>query len=338
MLLLALLCVDVGLTFYAVYHAPFPAIVPLGAPTAYLNIYVHIPIAWASYMLFTVAFIAAILFLIREKEYFDRLVYGFALVGVVYAGLTLVTGSAWASESWGSPWNWDPRETAVLLLFLAYLVYFGIRASIPDPDRAARLSSVYAVAAYSMVPISFIAPKIAGTSLHPTIKATAAFFARPEVMSIFIPKTVVSMAIAFILGLYAARRLRPEFKGVPKIARIILVAIVLLGAIACGLSLQPYATGHVVRVISAKVTSQGLISELVLANGEKIVYTNPVPSPIKPAIVEGRPTIVGNLVVALKNGVILVRHWSVGLNSILYFVTIAILTALVTRPKPRIAE
>ncbi len=332
-LLLALLAVDVLLTYYSVYHAPFPSRVQLGSPTAYLNIYVHIPVAWASYMLFTAAFISAILLVVRDRIGYDRYVYGFALTGLAYAALTLITGSAWAAESWGTPWNWDPRETAVLLLFLAYLVYFGVRASIADPDRAARIGGAYAIAAYSMVPISFLAPRIAGVSLHPTPSATAGFLGRPEVLWVFASKTIVDCLVALIIAYMVSRRIM-----LPRAYRLSITLVALLG-VAVGLSLlAPYASGGV-----ARVTDVGLVDSKIawiqLDTGKRIVFSKPIESPVKPAAVEGTPTLLGHLVLVTDDHLVVVRHWSVALSVILYFALVAALVYLQHRlPTPREVE
>ncbi len=40
--------------------------------------------------------------------------------GVLFLGLGIVAGSVWADASWGSYWNWDPKETWALVTFLVY--------------------------------------------------------------------------------------------------------------------------------------------------------------------------------------------------------------------------
>jgi heme exporter protein C len=193
-----ILVVDAVATVLAVLRAPYPAFVTLGSPAAYLNIYIHVPVAINSYVLYTGAFIAAILFLVKRREIYDRYVYAFIVVASMYAAYTLISGNLWARESWGAAWNWDPRETGVLLLFIAYLVYFALRASISDPDRAPVVSATYAIAAYSMVPISYAAPRIAASSLHPTKALLQGFMEQPEVRAYFYTKLLLVLLIGLI--------------------------------------------------------------------------------------------------------------------------------------------
>ncbi|MET1102028.1 MAG: cytochrome c biogenesis protein CcsA [Pyrodictiaceae archaeon] len=328
--------VDTALTLYASLHAPFPLLVPLGSPTAYINIYIHVPMAWASYMLFTGALISAILFLWRGIEKYDRLVYGFAFIGIIYAIATTFSGSAWASESWGSPWNWDPRETGIVLLLLAYSVYFAIRSSIPDPDRASRLSAVYAIAAYSTVPLSFLAPSIAG-GLHPTPKATAGLFSHSEVVAIFTAKLLLASVIAIGLAVLASNKANLgkllDRKGKTLYAVTGLASIIVAIA-ALVILVLPYIEGNVDRVLAANI-SNGLITSVSLSSGKSLVFKHPVKSPISPAVieVEGKPmpTIVGHIVQITNSGIKIVIHWSVAVNVLLYLSVVGLLMLLIAR-------
>jgi heme exporter protein C len=69
--------------------------------------------------------------------------------------------------SWGSFWNWDPRETSIFILLLVYAAYFALRSAIEQPERRAALGSVYALLAFITVPFFiFIVPRVYA-SLHP---------------------------------------------------------------------------------------------------------------------------------------------------------------------------
>ena len=325
---------DVGIGVYAVYNAPFPIRVNLGTPTAYFNIYLHIPMAWATYVLYTGAFISAIVYLVRGSEKWDRFVEAFITLGTVYAVFTLVSGMAWASESWGAAWSWDPRETGVLLLLLAYLVYFALRSSIPDPDRAATLGAAYAVAAYSMVPVSFIAPRLV-QSLHPTMSNFGNFMGRPDVISVFVPKVLLATIVALLLAYLYALRLRGV--AAPQWVKYVGAAFIAVGLIVGFVIAAPYLQGGVERVVGAKLDSSGRIVSLTLIgpNGNHTVnLPSPVPSPIQPPVYEGKPTILSHLVRVENGRVIVVRHWSVALNAAAYPVIIGIIFLLLAR-RPR---
>jgi heme exporter protein C len=251
-LLAAILLADAVITILAVLRAPYPARVPLGSPAAYLNIYIHVPVAMVSYVLYTGAFISAILYLIKRRMVYDVLTYSFTFTASLYAAYTLLSGSLWASESWGAAWNWDPRETGVLLLFLSYLAYFAVRHGISDPDRAPVVASVYAIAAFSMVPISYLAPRIAASSLHPTQALLQGFMEQPIVRAYFYTKVILVLLIGLLITKLLADAI--TYRGGPTSSKA--VRLVVLSALASTLAIiaasvalaQGYAGGSVGRV------------------------------------------------------------------------------------------
>ncbi len=326
-MIVVLALIDIVVSVYAALYAPFPATVPMGSPTAYRNIYLHIPLAWASLILFTAAFIAAIGYVVKGKDVFDRIVQGFAAVGLVYAFATLVTGSAWASESWGAAWNWDPRETSVLLLFLAYLVYFVIRASISDPERAKMVSNIYAIAAYAMVPVVFIAPVAAKVSLHPSFEAARQFLHQPAVLRIFVPKVLLVTVIGVLAAVLASMK-SIDPRSI-RLARYALLALMVV-YIAVGLYIaSPWFTTHLAKVVDARVDAEGRIYslKLLLLSDNKlknIVFKEALRSPIQPPLVRvageniTRPTIILHYIdydaLVRQYRIVIVDHWSVALS------------------------
>ena len=330
LLLLALATLDAVLVIYAVYKAPYPLRVNLGSPTAYLNIYIHIPMAWSSYLLYTLAFITAILYLVKGSERLDAYIRAFVTTATAYAVFTLTSGMAWASESWGAAWSWDPRETGVLLLLLAYLLYFVLRSSIPDPDRASRLSAAYAVAAYSMVPVSFLAPRLAASSLHPTMEQFGNFMAQPEVIRIFVIRIVMASLIAILLSYIMAKRYenaKPLRVGILRYAGIVFV---IAGIVTGPFMVYPYLSGGVERVVDAKLAN-GEVVALALSKSGYVELSKPLTVPI----VEGEPAIIGHLVKIRDSSVEIVIHWSVALNVAAYLMLLGVLMLHASRGRGR---
>ena len=82
----------------------------------------------------------------------------------------LITGAIWAKAAWGHWWVWDePVLVSFLVVFLLYCVYYPLRFSIEDPERQARYSSVFAIAAGAFVPINFVAVRLAESFTHPRV-------------------------------------------------------------------------------------------------------------------------------------------------------------------------
>lgn len=117
--------------------------------------YVHVPTAWVAYLAFVVTAITSGLSLARRHRTlgFDRVAGASAEVGVLFMAMTLVTGSLWGRLTWGTFWQWDPRLTTTLFLFVTYVGYLAVRNIDTDPQRRARRSAVIALLAVLEIPL-----------------------------------------------------------------------------------------------------------------------------------------------------------------------------------------
>jgi heme exporter protein C len=132
--------------------------------------YFHVPIALTAYVMFIWGAWKALLHLWRREPGADLESYVAIHVGVIYGVLTLVTGSIWAKVSWGVWWAWSSNQLVLfLVLFLFYSAYFMLRFSIePGPQRE-NASSVYALFGVALIPVSFMAIRLANDFIHPTV-------------------------------------------------------------------------------------------------------------------------------------------------------------------------
>ena len=326
MLLPLLVLLDVASLWVAVLRGPFPSSVPLGTPLAYRNLYVHVPVALASYALFIAAAAAAAVHLARGSRLAARLAAAYAVLGALYAAATLATGSAWASESWGSYWNWDPKQTAVLLLFLAYAAVLPLRRSIPDPERRDRVTSIYVMAALSLVPIAFLSSRLLA-SLHPTAEAAGQFsnVGGPLAAALFLGRSLLVSLEALMAGALIASGSRPRWAGA------LAVAVILAGLALALVTLAPSLPGGVARVADAVVEGGG-VKELVLSDGRVVEFREPVRSPVKPPVLpDGRPTLIGHLVRVEGDRIVVVYHWSTPFSVALYTAILAAALTLLYR-------
>jgi heme exporter protein C len=152
----------------AVYFALFiaPAEVEMGEMVRVF--YFHLPQAIVCYLTLVISLVSAIIFLRNKQIKYDAISESAALLGLVYGLVTLVSGSIWANAAWGIYWNWDPRETTTLVLWLAYLGYFFLRMSVENPERKASVSAAYNILAFLTVPLSYLS-FIIWPSLHPRL-------------------------------------------------------------------------------------------------------------------------------------------------------------------------
>ncbi len=132
-------------------------------------LYFHVPVAWISVISFITAGYHSIMILVSEKRRNEReyKAYNAAYSGIIFTLLTVITGSIWAKISWGSYWNWDPRETSIVILMLIYISYFSLYSALKENVNRMGISSVYLIIAMITMPFFvFIIPRIY-PSLHP---------------------------------------------------------------------------------------------------------------------------------------------------------------------------
>ena len=132
--------------------------------------YLHVPIALTAYACFGWAAWKALRLLWTGDQRYDLESYTAVHMGTIFGTLTLVTGSIWARTSWGVWWSWGERQLVLfLILFLFYAAYFMLRFSLPDGPGRARISAVYALFGVVLIPISFLAIRLAENLIHPVV-------------------------------------------------------------------------------------------------------------------------------------------------------------------------
>ena len=130
-------------------------------------IFFHVPTAWVTVVAFMISMAYGIRYLRKGDLTDDIKSVSSAGLGFLFCILATLTGSIWAKFSWGSFWNWDPRETSIFILLLIYGAYFALRSAVEGDEKRARLSAVYSIVAFVTVPFFiFILPRIIA-SLHP---------------------------------------------------------------------------------------------------------------------------------------------------------------------------
>src|SRR5512139_3420535 len=115
--------------------------------------YFHVPSAIAGLTAFAVNFVASLMYLIRKSRWWDNLALSAAEIGVMFLAVVLVTGPIWAKPVWFVWWTWSPRLTSSLVLWMLYVAYLLVRSYVPDPDRRAAMSAVFAIVAFVDAPI-----------------------------------------------------------------------------------------------------------------------------------------------------------------------------------------
>jgi len=115
--------------------------------------YIHVPVAILGLAIYAAIGIASFFGLIFRHALADAGAKAAAPVGAVFTGLALLTGSLWGKPMWGTWWQWDGRMTSELVLFLFYIGYIALHASIEDETRAARMTAILALVGLVNLPI-----------------------------------------------------------------------------------------------------------------------------------------------------------------------------------------
>ena len=191
--------VVVALLAYGMYQALVLAPTEETMADAQRIFYVHVPAAIAAYTLFTINFIASLVFLLKRKPAADAWANVSAEVGLVFATVVLITGPIWARYAWGTWWTWEPRLVTFLILWLLYVSYKILRRS-SEGGSASTLAAALAVFAFVDVPFSYMASQfIFLRGHHPTRVITSSGGLDPRMRLALMINIVAFLAFAALL-------------------------------------------------------------------------------------------------------------------------------------------
>jgi heme exporter protein C len=115
--------------------------------------FIHVPAAVMSMFVYACLGVASFLALVFRHMLADCAAQAAAVLGTGFTVLALVTGSLWGRPMWGAWWVWDARLTSVLVLFLFYVAYLALRASIDDEAKAGRAAAILALVGLVNLPV-----------------------------------------------------------------------------------------------------------------------------------------------------------------------------------------
>ena len=153
--------------------------------------YFHVAAGWVGGLAFLLTAVASAIYLARRQRRWDLLAMASVESGGVFTFINLASGSIWARPVWNTWWTWDPRLVTATVMELLYVAYLMLRQGIDDPDRRARFGSVYGIAAFLSVPITFLSIRFFRT-IHPVVigsndpSAQGAFDMTPRMLQAFL--------------------------------------------------------------------------------------------------------------------------------------------------------
>ena len=158
----------------------------------YRVIFIHVPAAWMSMLIYLVMAMWAAIGLIFNTRLSAMMASALAPTGAMFTFVALWTGALWGKPTWGTWWVWDARLTSELILLFLYIGFIALQAAIEDPRRADRAGALLAIIGVVNIPIIYFsvrwwntlhqgasvrltsAPKMAATMLNGMLVMTLA--------------------------------------------------------------------------------------------------------------------------------------------------------------------
>ena len=120
---------------------------------SYRIIFIHVPAAWMSMVVYMVMAAAGFVALVWKTKISEIVVSECAVIGAVFTAVALITGMLWGKPTWGTYWTWDARLTSELILLFLYFGVIAIYSSIEDKRVAAKAASMLAIVGVINIPI-----------------------------------------------------------------------------------------------------------------------------------------------------------------------------------------
>lgn len=173
---------------------------------AFRIIYVHVPSAFLSLMIYGIMAVLAGISLIFRIKIADIVIAASASIGAWFTALALISGSLWGKPMWGTWWIWDARLTSELILLFLYLGVIALRSAIDDRENAARASNILLVVGVINLPIIHYSVYWWNT-LHQgnTIKLFGPSLIAPEML-----RPLIAMIMSFVCYYWVVMLLRSK--------------------------------------------------------------------------------------------------------------------------------
>ena len=188
----------IGLMLLGLYIGFFVAPTDATQGDAYRIIFIHVPAAWMSMVLYLVMAGWAVVGWAFKARLASMVARAIAPTGALFTFVALWTGALWGKPTWGAWWVWDARLTSELILLFLYLGYMALVESIDDHKRADNAGALLALVGAVNIPIIYKSVDW-WYSLHQgaTISMTAAPKMASTMLTAMLVMTLACWAYAF---------------------------------------------------------------------------------------------------------------------------------------------
>ena len=184
--------IAIGFAVAGLYIGFFVAPTDATQGDSYRIIFVHVPAAWMSMILYLVMAGWAVFGWAANARLASMVARALAPTGAMFTFLALWTGALWGKPTWGTWWVWDARLTSELILLFLYIGFMSLHAAIDDGRRADRAAALLALVGVVNVPIIYFSVRWWNT-LHQG--ASVSLTAAPSMAATMLAGMVV-MALA----------------------------------------------------------------------------------------------------------------------------------------------
>ncbi|MCM0028222.1 MAG: heme ABC transporter permease CcmC [Polynucleobacter sp.] len=175
---------------------------------SYRIIFIHVPAAWMSMVIYLAMAFWAAMGLIFNARLASMFALALAPTGALMTFIALWTGSLWGKPTWGTYWVWDARLTSELILLFLYLGFLSLHAAIEDTRKADRSAAVLSIVGVVNIPIIYFSVKWWNT-LHQgaSVSLTKAPTMATQMLTGMLIMTIAFWAYSFALSFYRCRTL-----------------------------------------------------------------------------------------------------------------------------------
>jgi heme exporter protein C len=89
--------------------------------------YFHVPVAVLMLLTGILCGVASALYLAKRAARSDALALALAEITFLYGSIVLIVGPLWARKAWGVWWDWEPRLTLTLVMWMVFGSYLLLR-------------------------------------------------------------------------------------------------------------------------------------------------------------------------------------------------------------------
>jgi heme exporter protein C len=166
--------------------------------------YYHVPSWVAMYCALAVCAIGSVWYLFKGSRVADRYAVASAELVLLFGLNGLISGPLWARKAWGVWWQWDPRLTISLLLWLIFVAYLMVRKyGGPGSEKLAAAVGIFGAA---VSPFLYVSVNIWRT-IHPKTSVVPDIIENPKGMAAPLLTSMLAFVLLFVLLLMVRVRL-----------------------------------------------------------------------------------------------------------------------------------